>query len=292
MNNDWLDSFLVFSECMNFTRAAERLHISQPALHIKINKLSEYLETPLYLKVGRSLVLTDDGRKIQAFAREMHDRTLAMIDELRLGNESQTVILAAGSGAYLYLLGKGIAEFTEKYTNPLRLLTTDREQTIQSIESGSAHIGVTALTTASLNLKTTPLTEVGQVLVVASDHVLAKRKQVKVQNLSGLKLILPPVTHSHRQTVENALMSQKINWKLAVEANGWELMIQFSRMGMGATIVNACCNIPIGMTAIPIIDLPKVSYFIVERENSWESQGVSNLKKCLLDRSKDWKNRE
>ncbi|MBU6951758.1 LysR family transcriptional regulator [Hahella sp. HN01] len=52
MKSDWIESFLVFSECMNFTHAAERLHISQPALHVKIKKLSEQLQTPLYRKSG------------------------------------------------------------------------------------------------------------------------------------------------------------------------------------------------------------------------------------------------
>ena len=64
LNLDALYAFTVFSETRNFTRAAETLHISQPALHVKIKKLSEELGVPIYTKSGRELVLTSYGKAL------------------------------------------------------------------------------------------------------------------------------------------------------------------------------------------------------------------------------------
>lgn len=52
---DAMKAFVVFSEKLNFTHAAEELHISQPALFAKVQELSRLLNLPLYRKVGRQL---------------------------------------------------------------------------------------------------------------------------------------------------------------------------------------------------------------------------------------------
>ncbi|MFD0541615.1 LysR family transcriptional regulator [Actinomadura luteofluorescens] len=58
LSTDALASFAVFADHLNFTRAAEALHISQPALHVKVQKLADTLGRPLYTRQGRRLALT------------------------------------------------------------------------------------------------------------------------------------------------------------------------------------------------------------------------------------------
>ena len=72
MNYDALQAFGVFAEELNFTHAARLLHISQPALHVKIQKLGDELGLTLYRKEGRNLYLTKDGTTVASFARERH----------------------------------------------------------------------------------------------------------------------------------------------------------------------------------------------------------------------------
>ncbi|MGW1346020.1 helix-turn-helix domain-containing protein [Kribbella sp. NPDC002412] len=68
-----LEAFAVFAQHRNFTRAAEELHVSQPALHTRIRKLEGRLGRPLYAKQGRILQLTEAGERLAAF-RERHPR--------------------------------------------------------------------------------------------------------------------------------------------------------------------------------------------------------------------------
>ena len=58
MKLEWLEAFVAFAERMSFTHAARDLHISQPALHVQIARLTEALGVRLYRREGRALVLT------------------------------------------------------------------------------------------------------------------------------------------------------------------------------------------------------------------------------------------
>mgnify|MGYP001582300038 FL=1 len=120
---DALRSFTIFADRLNFTRAAEELHISQPALHVKIRKFGEGLHVPLYRRLGRRLELTEPGKLVAAFGREMLDRSEAFLRQLTAGGRDDRVVLAAGEGAFLYLLGPALRHFSRHDPAPLRLLT-------------------------------------------------------------------------------------------------------------------------------------------------------------------------
>src|SRR5262245_34474491 len=145
LSTDSLEAFVVFSETRNFTHAAAQLRISQPALHVKIKGLAEQLGVPLYVREGRELKLTKHGIELARFGREAQSQMDRFVEELLGGTEQQPVILAAGAGCYLYLLGDAIRKFRQKSSCPLKLVTADRTQTLDLIVSGQCHMGVTAL---------------------------------------------------------------------------------------------------------------------------------------------------
>lgn len=280
---DALKSFSVFAETLNFTRAAEALHISQPALHVKVQELSSTLGTSLYRRVGRALELTENGRKVARFGREMTARTASFVDELTIGEAIQPVALAAGEGAFLYLLGESIREFIRQEQAPLKLITANRERVIQAIETGRAHIGVASLDSTPPGMQSTLLCKVGQMVVMSPQHELANRKKLRLEDLGGTKLILPPPDRPHRQMVAQALQSAGVQWEIAVEATGWELMMHFVKLGMGVAIVNSCCSVPRGLVFKPLKELPQIHYHLIHLEGSAKQGAQKKLKKLLLE---------
>jgi DNA-binding transcriptional LysR family regulator len=289
MRVDWLQAFLTFSQSMNFTRAAEMLNISQPALHVKIGKLAEWLGQPLYRKEGRNLVLTPIGERVSAYAREEQERFAAFMDELCGGMHCQPAALCAGSGAYLYLLGPAISQFTECAAYPLKLLTGDRDHTLKLVATGLADLGVTVLDEMPSGIAAEPLTEVDQILVMPRDHPLAKRRRIRLADLHDQALIVPPRNRPHRIMVSHMLMSAGVSWRVAVEANGWDLMLHFARLGVGLAIVNGCCRVPRGLVTRPLPDLPKIRYQIVTRIGAPSHAGAIALKELLLTNSDAWR---
>jgi len=290
MKDDWLQAFGEFSESLNFTRAAEKLHISQPALHVKIQKLVEAVGVPLYEKQGRVLLLTEAGVKVQGFAREMHERRQAFLAGLRCTDDRQPVVLCAGEGVYLYLLGPALMAYQRsRHGLGMRLLTGNSQLTVQTVLSGRAHLGITAMNAVHDELESVALTTVGQALVMPKFHALSQKARISLRDLDGQQLILPPSNRPHRLMVEQALEQENVNWSLAVEAVGWELMIHFVRLGSGLAIVNECCKIPAGLVKKSLTMLPKLTYTIVTRKHGWYGQSVYLLRKTLLRFHDHWK---
>jgi DNA-binding transcriptional LysR family regulator len=285
---DALLAFAEFADERNFTRAAARLHLSQPALHTKIANLGVALGTTLYVRRGRQIEITDAGRKVQRFARELADSAAAFQAEFTGSTAQAPVVLAAGEGAFLYLLGAGIRAFRADRTHLLRLETARADLAVDAVSSGRAHLGVAALAHSPKNLAVTPLTLVGQVLAMPSRHRLASSRPARLTDLRDANLILAPEGRPHRALVSQALQSANVDWRLAVEATGWELMLHFVRLGLGLAIVNACCKIPAGVVVRPLPELPPVQYHVFHARRPL-SKSTDELKQALLREADSWK---
>src|SRR5215831_14412518 len=130
-----LSAFAEFAECANFTHAAARLHLSQPALHTKISNLADALETVLYVRRGRTIEITEAGRKVQRFAHELRGAAQDFHSEIQGRDVKRPVVLMAGEGSYLYILGNGIRSFRTLSNHPLALQTGDGPKTIAAVRA-------------------------------------------------------------------------------------------------------------------------------------------------------------
>lgn len=287
---DALLAFAEFAEDGNFTRAASRLHISQPALHTKISKLADALHAVLYVRRGRSIEITEVGRKVQRFAREMAGAAEEFQNELADKKGAQSVVLAAGEGSYLYLLGEAIRAHRAASKHPIQLQTADRHAALDAVTSARAHLGVGSLETLPAALVVKSLTRVGQVLAVPSSHPLASRRTVRLRDLHGGDLIVPPEPRPHRTMLSRILQSEQVEWNVAVEATGWELILEFVRLGLGMAVVNACCRMPRGVVARPMPELPSLEYFVFHLDRPL-SNAAAELKQRLLAFGDSWKKR-
>lgn len=135
------------------------------------------------------------------------------------------------------------------------------------MRSGKAHFGVAAFDIYPEDLVVTKLISTPQLLVVPKSHPLAVKRRIKLQDLSHVQLIVPPANRPHRQMIAKMLQSANIPWKIAVEANGWELMLHFVKLGLGCAIVNGSVNIPKPLVAKPLKQLPSTQYLLVHHPN-------------------------
>ncbi|HEU0033120.1 MAG TPA: LysR family transcriptional regulator [Kofleriaceae bacterium] len=276
MTYEWLFAFVTFAEHLNFTRAAKQLHISQPALHVQIKKLADEVGRPLYIRHGRALVLTPEGERLAAHGREVRELGHQVLAELRGERPGDPVVLAAGEGAFLYLLGPAIRRFARRH--PLRLALAGAPDAITAVRDARAHLGVVALDAAPRELVATKLRDVGQIVVVPANHRLAGRRSVAAKDLAGEAIVVAPAGRPHRAMVERALHG--VAWSVAVEANGWPLMLHFARLGVGIAIVNDFCELPRGMVGLPFAT-PAITYYVVARGRM--SEPAAALRAAILD---------
>lgn len=286
-----LDAFVTFAEHLNFTRAARALRMSQPALHTQVRKLSEALGVALYVRRGDRLSLTPDGQRVLGFGRDARERARAFVAELSHRKVRGPLVLCAGEGAYLYLLGDGIERFASSESAELRLLVRDQEGAVEAVRTGEAHLGVASLDAAPEAVRAAAIAEVGQMLVLPAAHPLAAKKQVRLRDLAGERLVVPPAGRPHRTMIAQALRGAGVSFRASVEASGWELIVRFAELGLGLAIVNAFCRVPDGMVSRPMPELPSRTYYLLQRSEAASEGSVAALAAALRASASAWRPR-
>jgi DNA-binding transcriptional LysR family regulator len=253
------------------------LHISQPSLHAKIGVLSRELGKPLYEKVGRQLVLTPDGEQVARFARDQSDRIGRLLDDLRETPLNRPIVLAAGHAAYLHVLGEVIRATLAERPGSLRLLHTNRGEMVDAVRAGRAHLGISVLDALPDDLVSVPVATYPQVLLIPEGHRLARRRAVTLADLAGEELVVPPANRPHRISLERALRSAGVAWKVGVEIEGWPLTVHYAALGVGLAVVTGCVTPAPGLVARPVTDLPEVTYHAAHRYDARDDPRVATM---------------
>ncbi len=272
---DWLKAFEAFAETRSFTAAGERLHLTQPAVHAQVRKLSESLGVSLYERRGRAMVLTSAGERVLAHARETLEREAALRSALG-GRDDAPVVIAAGEGAFLYLLPDAMRTLAAEGDAPLRLMTASGPEVLEALRLGRAHVGVTVVTEKPDDLEGRVLARVGAKVIMPRGHPLARRKRVSPTHLDGAALIVPPRGRPHREAVLRALADAGSVPRIAVEAHGWELLMHYVGLGLGVAIVNGICRTPRGLDERPFVGLPRIAYWVLCRPRARERAAVAS----------------
>lgn len=259
---DAVHAFGVFADHLSFTAAAEVLHISQPSLHAKVRKLQDGLGVPLYERHARGLRLTPAGERLALHARDAERRAQDVLADLHA--RTAPVTIAAGRGALRWVVTDGLRRLADA-GRPFRVVTAQRDDALAALVSGRVDVAVVAADPPPRTLRSAPLARFPQVLVVPGDHALAGRTEVRLADLDGLALVVPPEGRPHRVALDRALHDADVTWSPAAEVDGWDLLVQLAALGLGATVVNGCVAVPDGMRAVPVADLPPVGYRLAWR---------------------------
>lgn len=293
IHSDWLRAFAVFAEDTSLSRAAERLHLSQPAVHAQLRKLSDMLGVPLYQRAGRGLQLTREGLEVAAFARDAEERATDLVTRLRgeAAGAERRVVLAAGAGALLHVLGEGIRAFSRTYDGRFDIVTADAGVAVEAVTSGTAHVGVMAVeatrAAAPVALVAHHITDVGQLLVVPRAHRLAKKRRAVLADLEGERLVMPPAGRPQRVALDAALAARGVRVTASAQATGWELTLRLVELGAGLAVVNASVRIPRGLVARPLAELPRLRYVALTRPRP--RADVAALVRALSDHGDAWR---
>lgn len=122
--NDNIDAnkykvFLAVAECKSFSKATEYLHVSQPAISHAIKELEEQLNTKLFIRNNKNVILTEDGEKIKFYVKKAFNTITLGEKMLKEHAEDLNGVIRIGiySHISLFMLPKVMHEFNEKYPN-------------------------------------------------------------------------------------------------------------------------------------------------------------------------------
>src|SRR5262245_49307846 len=243
MEMSQLRTFRAVAEALNFTRAAERLHLTQSAVSHQIKALEEELGEPLFIRAKRGVKLSQAGKIALEYVERILDETEAMRERISGRERSPTgrVRVAAATQAFVYLFAPLFESFMDSHHGiDLAFRTTvSTEQTVADILNGTADVGFASVAVYSPNLQVTKLFEDELLLVVGNDHQLAKKRVVTVEEIHKEKLILFERGASIRRATDNFFDQIGMRPELALESNDTYFIKRMVERGLGASLLPA-----------------------------------------------------
>lgn len=220
--------FLAVAQTENFTRAAERLHISQPCVSQQITQLEKALRAPLFRRVGKRVFLTEAGATFRKGAevviRKLEDACNAVHDIAGLvsGRVDVGVIPALHVG-WMPAVLEGIARDYPGVSIGVHELASSEVES--ELEAGRLDIGFGLMTRNSPNLRYERLVSEPFSLIVANESEFAKRKSIDLKALEGMRLALLPESFDMRRAADEVLRHAKVHPKVVFEIDNIDALL-------------------------------------------------------------------
>lgn len=188
-----LETFLVVLEEGQFSKAAERLCISQPTASSRVKKLESVLRVQLLVRTTRSVEPTEEGRLLQAAATEALSGLYDVLRQFRGRSEAarNRVVVAATPMIAATFLPQIIHSYCERFPDVnVQLKDMPYESVLKSVSDGAADLGVAAIDGEQDNLVFRALAEEPVVLIAPASHPITQVQKVTVEMLLPFRLIL------------------------------------------------------------------------------------------------------
>jgi LysR family hydrogen peroxide-inducible transcriptional activator len=224
----------------NFSRAAERCHVSQPSLSQQILKLERRLGQQLFSRLGRRAVLTDAGRTLLDRATLV----LATVDDverrLRGGDRVNSGRLAIGAIPTIapYLLPAVLELFLKRCPHAELIVREDvTAQLVSAVAEGELDLAIAALPITDEHLSVEALFSEPLLLAVPPGHALAKRRRIAVTDLDGERFILLGEMHCLGEQVLNFCRAHECQPRIACRSAQIATIQSLIALGQGISIL-------------------------------------------------------
>lgn len=251
-----LKAFIEVADKKSFSRSAETLHLTQPAVSKRIAALETELSTRLFDRIGRTVHLTEAGRVLLPSARQI-SAELARIEDVicNLGkNVSGKLSMGTSHQIGLHRLPLLLKTFRSAYPEvEIDIRFGNSREAIQSVESGQLELALCATRgKPSVKLKEIDVWNEDLVIFVAADHPLAQETLVDPSLLLKCPAVLPEQPSVTRHTVESYLTSMDLRPTVTVDAGDLETMKMMVAIGLGW----GCMPADMIDDSIRVLDIP------------------------------------
>lgn len=236
-----LEVFLSVAKHLNFTRAGEEVHLSQPSVSVRIRQLERDLGSKLFEQLGKRIALTEAGQLLLPYAIRVMaamDDALHAIDELK-GLERGSLRIGASTTPGMYLIPQTIAQFKQQYPKiDVHLAVKDTRQIEEGVIRNEFDFGFVGGHLAGDEVDVLTWIIDHLVLVVPSNHVLARKKLVKVADLRKERFILREPGSATRAAVVNHLQKSDLKVETIMEMENPESVKKAVQSGLGIAFIS------------------------------------------------------
>jgi DNA-binding transcriptional LysR family regulator len=231
--------FLAVAECRNFTRAAERVHVSQPSLSVQVAALEDELGVPLFDRLGRQVELTAAGTILREHAERIireTEQAAQLIRELTGGVHGR-LIVGTVSTVNLYLIPPLVGRFKEQFPKVHLQIHAQPSSAIEAdLLANRADIGICLLPVHHERFITNRLFDETLVLVAPPQFPLSAPR-LRMKELADLPMVLLPNDYCLRKMIEAECAEAGVRPEVSVEMTSPEGILEAVKRGVGLTIL-------------------------------------------------------
>jgi len=229
---------------LSFTKAAETLHMTQPAVTFQVRQLEEHFNTRLFDRTHNRISLTEAGRRVYEYA----DRIFELYDEMEnavremTGEISGVISIGASTTIAEYMLPALLGDFRVKYPDVnVQLKVSNTEGIVSMVENNVIDLGVVEAPVSNKNLVVEVCRMDELVAIVPPKHPLAGQKVIRIQELLKHPYICREEGSGTREVIQEYLQRCKLNINeisVCMELGSPEAVKGAVEAGMGVSIVS------------------------------------------------------
>lgn len=233
-----LQIFLKIVQTQSVTKAAEELHLTQPAVSIQLKNFQDQFEIPLTEVVGRKIHITDFGREIAESAENILNQVYAINYKTQaykgqLTGKLKISVVSTGK----YLMPHFLADFMSEHQGiELLMDVTNKNKVVESLENNEVDFALVSILPTTMNIEKLDLLPNELYLVGNSKHKFSKTNTSK-ELFKELPMIFREKGSGTRQTMENFIQKNNLLVLKKMELTSNEAVKQALLAGLGYSIM-------------------------------------------------------
>ncbi len=245
MTLDQLRTFRAAAQLQSFTRAAEKLHLTQPAVSAQIVALEKEFRVKLFDRIGKTVALTEAGQIMLTGAEEIlgHVQALQQAFEDLEGLGRGKIRLGASIVVGIYLLPEILGRFKKKYPPIDLTLEIDyARHIVEQVLANRLDLGIIGEGAPMIDdrLIVKPFAQDELVVITPKEHAWAKRKMITPAELAKQPFIVPAIGSATLESGIRFLETKGIKLNVTMELGNVEGIKKAVEVGLGISIVSRC----------------------------------------------------
>ena len=241
MDTQNLKAFLLVAETGSFSSAAEKLHLSQPAVSKRVAQLEERLNCDLFDRIGRNISITEAGQALLPHAKAVQQELRAAEQSILdlAGTVGGQLRLATSHHIGLHRLPPMLSNFSKAFGEvTIDIDFMDSEQAYELIMHNKAELAIVTLApTTEASLITVPIWQDQLDFMVHTEHQLAQQSGLDLAALSRHPAILPGLNTYTGQIVKSLFDQHSLKLQVSMATNYLETVRMMASVGLGWTVL-------------------------------------------------------
>lgn len=235
-----LKVFEAVARHLSYTRAADELHLTQPAVSMQVKQLEDSIGLPLFDKLGKKIFLTEAGHELQRYSRSISQQLAeaeTVLEDLKGGQRGQlklTVLATAN-----YFMPEFLAKFGRKYPHIRIILdVTNRAGALHQLRNNETDVAIMGQPPDDLELDSTSFRKNPLVVVAPIDHPLVTKRTISLKQLEQETFLAREPGSETRAVMERFFKRHKIDITIDTELGSNEAIKQSIRAGLGLGLLS------------------------------------------------------